>query len=128
MENLFIEGTKKTPQIDFRTNGHLIFKGRSIPEDPSKFYELLYNWIENYSLNPHTETFVEIELEYFNSGTSKALLHILKLIAELKNKGSNVKFRWIYEAGDEDIHERGEYYSSLLEQEFEFVEINNEET
>lgn len=127
MESLFIEGTKKTPQIDFKTTGYLAFKGRSIPEDPIRFYENVFRWIEKYSKNPQPITHVDIEFEYFNSGTSKSLLHILKLLASLSDKGSEVKFRWIYESGDEDIYERGEYYSSLIDYEFEFVEIKNEE-
>ena len=127
MESLYIEGTKKTPEIDFKANGQLKLKGRSIPEDPSKFYDVLLHWVIRYSAQAENTTLVDIELEYFNSGTSKALFHILKLLAELKDKGKEIKFRWIYETGDEDIFERGEYYSSLLEQEFEFIEIDNNE-
>lgn len=126
MESLIIEGTKKTPEINFNTNGVLKIKGRSIPEDPSKFYDVLYLWVFEYCMHPQDSTTVNVELEYFNSGTSKALLHILRVIVDIKNKGSNVNINWYYESGDEDIYERGEYYSSILDAKFTFVEIEQE--
>jgi hypothetical protein len=126
MESLFIEATKKTPEIRFNANGNLKLKGRSIPEDPSKFFDVLYIWVFEYCANPQPQTSVDVELEYFNSGTSKALLHILRIIVDLKEKGLSVKIRWFYETGDDDIFERGEYYSTILENEFEFVELDSE--
>lgn len=88
MENLFIEATKKTPLIDLKSAGQLIFKGRSIPEDPNRFYENIYRWIEKYASNPQPITHVDIEFEYFNSGTSKSLLHILKLLTAIADRGA----------------------------------------
>jgi hypothetical protein len=126
MENLFLESTKKTPEANFNINGKLLLKGRSIPEDPTKFYDALLQWVTEYSKNPQARTDVHIELEYFNSGTSKALLHILRVITDMKHKGNEVIIRWYYEAGDDDIYERGDYYASLLESEFEFIEMNEE--
>ncbi len=123
MESLYIEGTKKTPEVHFNSNGQLKIKGRSIPEDPSKFYDILSNWIKDYCTHPLQTTLVNIELEYFNSGTSKALLHILRLLVSLKNSGSSLKIVWYYETGDDDIYERGEYYSNILDTQFEFVEV-----
>jgi hypothetical protein len=40
LENLIIEQTEKTPQIDLnRLTGDLLFYGRSIPENATKLYE-----------------------------------------------------------------------------------------
>jgi hypothetical protein len=126
MDNLVIEATKKTPEISFLTDGHLKLKGRSIPEDPSKFYDALYFWVFEYCSNPQTTTVVDVDLEYFNSGTSKSILHILRELVELHNRGHNVIFNWFYETGDDDIYERGEYYSSILDAKFNFIEIKQE--
>ncbi|MGC8802528.1 MAG: DUF1987 domain-containing protein [Bacteroidales bacterium] len=122
MEDLFIEATKKTPEIRAARNGHIFIFGRSIPEDPMKFYEPLSRWLEEYEKIPAPQTEVCVQLEYFNSGTSKILLTLLRRLVELKPR-SDVKIKWFYESGDDDIYERGDYFSSLLETEFEFVEI-----
>lgn len=126
MDSLFIEGTKKTPEVKFDSDGHLLLKGRSIPEDPSKFYDVLYLWVFEYCSHPQQSTIVNVELEYFNSGTSKALLHILRMLVDLKNKGNNIEIKWFYETGDDDIYERGEYYSSILDTTFQFIEIKQD--
>ncbi|MCX7986861.1 MAG: DUF1987 domain-containing protein [Bacteroidales bacterium] len=122
MEELLIEGTKKTPEIRASRKGSLQIIGRSIPEDPTKFYEPLTRWIEDYSKNPAPQTEVCVQLEYFNSGTSKILLTLLRQLVELKPR-SDVKIKWCYESGDDDIFERGDYFASLLETDFEFIEI-----
>ncbi|MFW6351865.1 MAG: DUF1987 domain-containing protein [Bacteroidota bacterium] len=122
MEDLFIEGTKKTPKVEFKKDGRLKLSGRSIPEDASRFYDSLYIWIYEYCSNPAQNTVVDIELEYFNSGSSKSVLHILREIVELEHKGKNVTINWYYEEGDDDILERGEYYATILEMDFNFIE------
>jgi hypothetical protein len=123
MENLFIEGTKKTPEVSFNIDGHLRLKGRSIPEDASRFYDSLYLWVFDYSSNPKPVTQVDIELEYFNSATSKLLLHILRELVEISHRGAKVVVNWYYETGDDDIYERGQYYASILDTSFNFCEV-----
>ena len=122
MDNLLVEKTNKTPLVSFNTDGHIRISGRSIPEDPLRFYEPLYIWIFEYIANPQLNTIIDIELEYFNSGSSKSILYILREFLDLKNKGLNITFNWFYESGDDDIRERGEYYSSILEIDINIIE------
>jgi hypothetical protein len=124
MDNLLIESTKKTPEIVFNTDGRFRISGRSIPEDASRFYDDLFEWVNQYCQTPAESTTVDIELEYFNSGSSKALLHILRALAEIDKKGFKLTINWYYEEGDDDIMERGEYYESILEIKFNFIETN----
>lgn len=124
MENLLIESTKKTPEVSFNTDGKIRISGRSIPEDATKFYDDLYEWIYYFCQEPPESTTVDIELEYFNSGSSKALLHILRALKEVVNKGNKLTINWYYEVGDDDIMERGEYYESILEIKFNFIETD----
>jgi|WetSurMetagenome_2_1015567.scaffolds.fasta_scaffold140382_2 hypothetical protein len=122
MDNLRIESTKKTPEIAFNADGRFRISGRSIPEDASKFYDELFDWVYAYCQTPAESTTVDIELEYFNSGSSKALLHVLRVLSEIVKKGSKLTINWYYEQGDDDIMERGEYYESILEIKFNFIE------
>jgi len=122
MDNLLIESTKKTPEVSFNVDGRIKISGRSIPEDATKFYDDLYEWIFYYCQNPSESTTIDIELEYFNSGSSKAILHILRALVDVAKKGHKITINWYYEEGDDDIMERGEYYESILETKFNFIE------
>ena len=104
-------------------SGKIKFKGRSIPEDVSLFYEDILDWVIAFASSPSPNTTVDIEMEYLNSGTSKYMLRILKKFKEVEKEGFDVKIRWVYEEGDDDIQERGEYYASILDLDIEFIEI-----
>jgi len=122
MNNLLIESTKKTPEVSFNVDGRLKISGRSIPEDATVFYDKLFEWVFFYCQEPSENTTVDIELEYFNSGSSKAILHILRALVDISKKEKLVTVNWYYEEGDDDIMERGEYYESILEFKFNFFE------
>ena len=124
MENLLIESTKKTPEVSFNMDGRIRISGRSIPEDATKFYDSLYEWIYYYCQNPPDSTTVDVALEYFNSGSSKSILHILRALVDVSKKGHKLTINWYYEEGDDDIMERGEYYESILEIKFNFIETD----
>ena len=122
MNNLLIESTKKTPEVSFSVDGRLKISGRSIPEDPTKFYDVLFEWVYYYCQDPVNITTLDIELEYFNSGSSKSILHILRALVDIAKKGKQLSINWYYEEGDDDIMERGEYYESILDVKFNFIE------
>jgi hypothetical protein len=124
MENLLIASTKRTPEVSFSTDGRLKISGRSIPEDPSKFYDQLFEWTYFYCQEAKNSTTIDISLEYFNSGSSKALLHILRALADITTNGKELSVNWYYEEGDDDILERGEYYESILNVTFNFIETD----
>lgn len=122
MNNLLIVSTKKSPEVSFNTDGRLKISGRSIPEDPTKFYDQLFEWIYFYCQEPSDITTLDVELEYFNSGSSKAILHILRALVDIGKNGKRLSVNWYYEEGDDDIMERGEYYESILDFKFNFFE------
>jgi len=123
MDRLEFQPTQKTPYVLLDPNGKIKFKGRSIPEDVSLFYEDILDWVIAYASSPAALTQVEIEMEYLNSGTSKYMLRLLKKLKEVDLDGYDLNIDWIYEEGDDDILERGEYYSSILDLDIHFTEI-----
>ncbi len=76
-----------------------------------------------YCSAPKDTTKVEIELEYFNSGSAKYVMQILRELSELKENNKELIVNWYYEEGDDDILERGEYYASILGIDINFIEI-----
>jgi hypothetical protein len=122
METINLESTKKTPLVLLDPAGRIKIGGRSIPEDASKFYDSILNWVLEYVGMPQDSTTVDIELEYFNSGSAKFVMQILRELSELIHNGKELKVNWYYEEGDDDILERGEYYASILDLDIHFIE------
>lgn len=123
MERVVVESTKKTPDIILDPEGLIQMTGRSIHEDPAKFFDPLVEWIQEYCENPKDVTTVEIKLEYFNSGSAKYILSILQILTSVHADGLRLVINWFYEEGDDDILERGEYYASILDINFNFIEF-----
>jgi hypothetical protein len=123
MDKLFIKATKNSPEIVLSHEGTLRFKGRSIHENAEDFFNPVLNWIDEYINDPADTTFVDLQLEYFNSATAKYIIVMLQKLKEVRLKDKKYYVNWFYEEGDEDILERGEYFASVLDMDFNFVEI-----
>ncbi len=122
MEPVYIEGTKRTPFVSLDPSGKFKIRGRSIQENPSGFFEPLITWIRSYiGSYPDTIT-LDIELEYFNSGSSRYILDILDLLRKEIPQGE-LTINWYFEYGDDDLLERGQYYESILNVKFNFIEF-----
>ena len=124
MEPIIIEGTPKTPTVEFSaTEGKVEIKGRSIPENSVEFYNPLIAWLEEYGKNPQSQTQVNIQLEYFNTSSSKCILDVFKKLEGLAKAGNEIKVNWYYEEDDEDMLEAGEDYQSIIKLPFKMIEI-----
>lgn len=123
MDELRIAPTKNTPEIILNPEGIIKIRGRSIHENVTDFFAPVEDWISNYILAPAEVTYVDLNLEYFNSASAKVLIHLLQKITYVSLKHKKFIFNWYYEDGDEDILERGEYFSSVLDVPFNFIKI-----
>lgn len=123
MEELRISPTKNTPEIILNPEGIIRFKGRSIHENVTEFFEPIENWISGYIESPAEVTCVDLNLEYFNSASAKVFIHILQKITYVTLKHKKFIFNWYYEDGDDDILERGEYFASVLDVKFNLIKI-----
>lgn len=124
MEALSIEGTAKTPSVGFNgQEGVLEIKGRSIPENSIEFYKPLVDWLEEYSGASLDLTQVNVQLEYFNTSSSKCILDVFKKLEAIHKGKSEVIINWYYEEDDEDMLEAGEDYESIIRVPFKMIEI-----
>ena len=122
MENLSLAGTPKTPTVELNADsGTLLLKGRSIPENSIEFYKPILAWIEQYSALTKDETTLQIQLEYFNTSSSKCLLDVFKRMETLKGK---VVIEWYYENDDEDMLEAGEDYEAIIHVPFKKIGVD----
>jgi len=124
MESLSIEGTNKTPSVNLDPESGVIeIKGRSIPENSIEFYRPIVEWLDQYAKNPNKKTIVNVQLEYFNTSSSKCILDIFKKLESLKKARNEVVINWYYEEDDEDMLESGEDYESIIRVPFKMIEI-----
>jgi hypothetical protein len=124
MEPISIERTPKTPTVYFDSNEGIVeIKGRSIPENSIEFYNPLVEWLEKYLSTPAEITKVNIQLEYFNTSSSKCILDVFKKLETIYKSGNDVVINWYYEEDDEDMLEAGEDYQSIIKIPFKMIEI-----
>ena len=85
MGKISIEGTPKTPTVNFDPeSGKMELKGRSIPENSIEFYKVIVDALDEYAKSPCAFTNVNIQLEYFNTSSSKCILDIFKKLENTK--------------------------------------------
>ena len=124
METIIREGTPKTPYVRLDgENGLVEIKGRSIPENSVEFYKPIIDWLEKFGDELAEETGVNIQLEYFNTSSSKCILDIFKRLELIHKKGNRVEINWYYEEDDEDMFEAGEDYQSIINIPFKMIEM-----
>ena len=124
METIIIEGTPKTPSVNFDSaSGILHLKGRSSPENSIEFYKPLVEWLDEYAAKPQAKTAVNIQLEYFNTSSSKCLLDLFKKLEGMHKSGNDITIKWYYEEDDEDMLEAGEDYQSIINIPFKMIEV-----
>jgi hypothetical protein len=124
MEPLQLEGSPKTPYVNFDPEtGLLELKGRSIPENSIDFYKPLIDWIDRYGRGPRPKTALHMQLEYFNTSSSKCILDVFKKLEAIRAAGNEVTVLWHYEADDEDMLEAGEDYAGIINVPFRMIQI-----
>jgi hypothetical protein len=124
MKPIEIEGTSKTPTVSLNPeNGLVEIKGRSIPENSVEFYKPLVDWLEDYKKSPASKTTVNIQLEYFNTSSSKCILDVFKKLEDINKGDAEVLINWYYEEDDEDMLEAGEDYESIIRVPFKMIEV-----
>ena len=128
-DGVIIEKTPKTPYVNFdASTGHLILKGKSIPENVISFYKPLSDWLEHYIQAPKEKTVFEIQLDYFNTSSAKVLLDLLKKTEQIQTQGKGeVVLNWLYDEDDEDMMEAGEDFKTSLRIKLNLISFKRED-
>ena len=93
--------------------------------DWTEFSRQIESWIDEYICDPADLTCVDICLEYFNEINLYFYISLLKKIESVRLKNKNFIINWYYEEGDEDILEKGENISFILNIPFNFIKIHD---
>jgi len=126
MDNYTLTPSPKTPRLYFNgQSGDFEISGRSIPENSIEFYRPLMEWLDNYVVSPNGNTKLTINLEYFNTSSSKCLVEIFRKLEKI-NDNAQVKIFWHYEEEDEDMQESGDDFRKIIKVPIELVVINSD--
>jgi hypothetical protein len=64
-----------------------------------------------------------VQLEYFNTSSSKCILDVFKKLELVRTTGNDVTVLWHYEQDDEDMLEAGEDYQAIINLPFKMIQI-----
>ncbi|MFC2116042.1 DUF1987 domain-containing protein [Bacteroidota bacterium] len=109
MDNILIpvvEDEYDKPFVSFNAStGKCEISGESFPEKTAEFYGRLMEWIEQYIKEVKGPIDFDFSLSYFNTSSSKRILHIMILLQEYTEKGGDVTAQWNYDPEDLDLEE-----------------------
>ena len=125
VNELRILPTKDTPEIILNPDGMIKIRGRSRIEDTNEFFKQIEVWIDEYICNPADITCVDFHLEYISTNNQKFYITLINKIKPIKLKNKKYIINWYYDEGDEDILEKGEFISSVVEIHFNFIMISD---
>ena len=116
MDVLHYDATDNSPLITLDPDAEaLIIRGESYPENTYEFYSPVMEWMRQY-LEGRTEAVVlNIELEYFNSSSSKVLMDLFDLLDEAA-ENCPITVNWIAHEENDVVIEHGEEFAEDLEQ------------
>jgi len=121
-----IPATRESPRITFDSErGIFKIEGRYIIKGPDDILEPVYEWFENYFLDPPKLIRIDICLLYIRTGCVKYLLNLLKYLDDFFSASTEfeAEINWHYEEEDEDTLEKGQDIGSLLSSKFNYIEI-----
>jgi hypothetical protein len=128
MELLQIEGSKSTPQIDFDGVRHILsIKGQSYPENSFKFYEPIFQWIDDYLQKLTTEeVHVHFNLPYINTSSSKCIMMLLEKLDQAYLSGKSLVLNWYYSADNDSELECAEEFKEDMSLPFHILPLEEE--
>lgn len=117
MENLHIDSTERSPEIDFDFQKNVFaIRGESYPEDVPGFFGPVIKSLESHfgELEGADITF-NLELIYFNSTSAKILMGLFEMLDETAGNGNRVEINWHFEEDDDNMEELGQEFGEDLE-------------
>ena len=119
MDPLIIDETDQTPRIVLNgEDGIFRFYGKSYPENVNLTYKPVFDYFENYKLNPQLKTIVNFKWLYYNTATSKI---IIKILMECKKFNSEIEVNWECQEEFDLMIEKGNEFAEVLGMKFNVI-------
>ncbi|SKA82494.1 protein of unknown function [Paucidesulfovibrio gracilis DSM 16080] len=128
MTRYTVQGTKSSPHIDFDPmTGVLRMQGESYPENCSRFYGPMFEWLNGFLHDPGVPRVrLDMEIVYFNSSTSKTFMDLFDLLDDHAGQGRDIEVNWRYHEDNETAQECGEeFLEDVRHVRFNLVEVGD---
>ena len=107
--------TESTPYVLIdEAEGYIRFKGECYSENTIEFFKKTTDWLTRYLASDFKSLIFDVELEYFNSSSSKLLYNMLKSMDTRASHGKPVTVNWYAVEGNDMIIEQGEDFKDEL--------------
>ncbi len=124
---MVIPATAKTPLIRFDAeSSELEIIGRSIPEDAEELYQPVFQLLKRLTNKPSSSFKLVIQLEYFNTHSSRILIEVLRLLESMTKTGHLIKVFWVCEEDDEATTDFGDDLKQIVQVPIEMTVLNEE--
>jgi len=115
--------TNTLPKINYdEMAGTVKIEGRSISSDAEIYFNEFLPYFEDCIKRNPMDLILNLDLEYFNTKTSKILMSFFNIAKTVENKGFTIKVNWYFEEGDEDMEDAGDDYESLTKLDFNIIQ------
>lgn len=110
MQDIYIEATPTSPEVDFRFSEHrLRLQGESFPENAAAFYGPILDALQTYlSSRQPARIDVTVSLLYFNSSSTKVLFTLFEKLHDATLGGAQIDLYWQHDEDDDTIQEFGD--------------------
>ncbi|MFC3533120.1 DUF1987 domain-containing protein [Vogesella facilis] len=110
MQNIYLAATSFSPEVNFDfANHYLALKGECYPENAAVFFEPLMHALHGYlAQQSSSRIIVDVQLAYFNSASTKAILAIFERLNAAAVAGNYVTVQWHSDPDDDTIMEFGQ--------------------
>jgi len=87
INSLFIDAGHNTPEIHFdQSSGDLLLKGKAIPENATRIFKPVFDWVKEYISEPSDETNLHLDLVYFNTASFIWFVKLIKVLASIPDR------------------------------------------
>lgn len=107
------EKTNRMPGVSLDAKNHaMLLEGEAYPEDVAAAFEPLMTSISTtLAESGETPMTVKFQLQYFNSGSSRKILEIIKMI-DASNTAHNIE--WLADPEDDEMIDHGNRFSRAV--------------
>lgn len=102
-----------------KEEGIILLNGKSNIENSLAFYKPLLEQLKEYIAEKPVKIYMYVDLEFFNTTSSKCMLDMFRLLTQYYKDGYDAKIFWYHEEDDEEIEEAGYDYQSIVRMPFE---------